>query len=183
MAISNELVSLANSLVAVKEACNEALEAKGASAVNCLDEIAPAIESIQGGGGIEEPQFYVELAANGGAILIKLGDRKKPYASGNSLDKFSDAFSLIGLDTDVVLYINVRGPAQIDPFVDNLVALINDYAIDVDRLTVYGAYAYTNKVYYWGEIDVGATIAADEIVWVAGSRDDEKGVVPASEEA
>lgn len=179
MAISNELVSLANSLVAVKEACNEALEAKGVSAVNCLDEIADAISDIEG--GFEEPTFYMEFASNGTAIYIKLGDRAKPYATGTNLNKFTDAFDLIA-DTDVVLYVNVRGNYA-STFVENIISLIDDYGIEVNRLTIYGAYNYVSKVYYWGEIDVEASIEAEEIKWVAGSRDDEKGVMPASEEA
>lgn len=180
MAISNELVNLASSLVAVKEACNEALEAKGVSAVNCLDEIANAISGIEGG-GFEEPTFYMEFASNGTAIYIKLGDRAKPYATGTNLNKFTDAFDLIA-DTDVVLYVNVRGNYA-TYFVENLVNLIDNYGIEVNTLTVYGAYDYVSKVYYWGEIDVPASIEAEEIKWVAGSRDDEKGVASASEEA
>lgn len=177
MAISNELVELASSLVAVKNACNDALLSKGVSAVNCLDDIAPAIGSIEGG-GFEEPTFYMEFASNGNAILIKLGDRTKPYATGTNLNKFTDAFDLIA-DTDVVLYVNVRGNYA-STFVDNLVNLINDYGIDTDTLTVYGAYNYVNKVYYWGEIDVPASIEAEEIVWKEGSRDDD--IATASED-
>lgn len=177
MAISNELVNLANSLVAVKEACNEALEAKGVSAVNCLDEIADAISDIEGG-GFEEPTFYMEFDKNGNAIYIKLGDRANPYATASNLNKFTDAFNLIA-DTDVVLYVNVRGNSAMY-FVDNLSNLIEDFGIDVDRLTVYGAYKLVNKVYYWGEINVPDSIEAHEIVWKEGSKDDD--VATASED-